>query len=466
MRPNDRPSPRSFALLPLFVLGPCLGAEPALDARFEPIAFLVGHCWRAPFPDGKQQDLQCFEPLYDGKLISNTHVVQGSDPVYEGMSVFSWDDEHDRVRFHYFTSTGAVSEGYFRKTDAGYVIPEKHVGRDGKVTELENLYQRDGEYAYRVVSREKTAKGWEERLNLRYVRTDAPEAPKEKAALSHDGGDWRLAWSSHRDGNWEVYRQEADGAQVNLTRSTSNEWAWNTRGASLMVLSDARVGEEPKGWRGYRLDGARMQRLSDEVVADGYVDCTPDGARCAAEARVDGRKRIVFFDQAGKRTGMVASDQGDDADPTFSPDGRTLLFRSNRAGHWDIYRGDADGANPVQLTKDASNDSASRHEYGGEGPAHFSPDGTRIAWMRKFPGRGYDVWVMDADGSDAKNLTESHTGSDAYPSFSPDGRSIAFDSDRDGGNEIYVMAADGSAVRRITISPGGDLAPMWVRVAD
>ena len=47
-----------------------------------------------------------------------------------------------------------------------------------------------------------------------------------------------------------------------------------------------------------------------------------------------------------------------------------------------------------------------------------------------------------------------------------DGRSIAFDSDRDGGNEIYVMAADGSAVRRITISPGGDLAPMWVRVAD
>ena len=176
MRPNDRPFPRSFALLPLFVLGPCMGAEPALDARFEPIAFLVGHCWRAPFPDGKQHDLQCFKPLYDGKLVSNTHVVQGSTPVYEGMSVFSWDDEHHRVRFHYFTSTGAVSEGHFAEGADGIVIPERHVDKHGAVIELETRYRRAGDDAYHVVTMEKTRTGWVERMNLHYRRL--PDRPR------------------------------------------------------------------------------------------------------------------------------------------------------------------------------------------------------------------------------------------------------------------------------------------------
>jgi Tol biopolymer transport system component len=301
--------------------------------------------------------------------------------------------------------------------------------------------------------------------NLRYVRTDAPEAPKEKAAVQHDGAQWQLAWSTHRDGNWEVYRQDADGMQVNLTNRASNEWAWNARGDTLLVLSNERRDDEAKGWRGYRIEGGAMSRVSDEVLSDGYIDCTPDGATCAGELMLDGRKRIALYDRAGKRAGLVESPGGDDADPHFSPDGKRMLFRSTRDGHFDLYMGDARGNHAKRLTNDAANDGASRHEYGGEGPAHFSPDGERIAWMRKFPDRGYDVWTMRADGSEQENLTAAHDGSDAYPSWSPDGARIAFDSDRDGANEIYVMDADGGNVRRITMSPGGNLAPMWVRVA-
>lgn len=158
-------------LAALAVAAPLGAAEPKLDPRFEPIAYLVGHCWRASFPNGKQHDVQCFEPLYDGKLIGNTHRVEGSDPLYQGQSIFSWDDTHERIRFHYFTSTGAVSEGYFEQSKDGLAIPERHVGPDGKVTELAHDFRRDGDDAYRVVTREKTADGWVERMNLRYVRT-------------------------------------------------------------------------------------------------------------------------------------------------------------------------------------------------------------------------------------------------------------------------------------------------------
>lgn len=455
-----RPLP-AFAIF--LLLSPVAHAD-GLDPRFAPIEFLVGHCWRASFSE-RERDLQCFESLYGGKLIGNSHMVQGSDPLYQGQTIFSWDEANKRIRFHYFTSTGAVSEGHFEQTPEGIMVPERHVGADGKVTEMRNWFLPEGEFAYRVIAREKTGDTWTERRNFRYLRTDAPEVPKHKAAVTHDGREWRLVWSSRRDGNYEVYRQEADGREVNLTKRASNEWAWNTRGDEVLLLSTERRDAEIKGWRGFRLRSDAMQRISDDPVSDGFVDCRPDGQRCAAEVTSEGRKRIAFFDASGKRVGTLANDgQGDDADPTWSPDGQRLLFRSSRSGHWELYVGDSEGNAPKLLTFHPGNDALSKHEYGGEGPAHFSHDGRRIVWMRKFPDNGYDVWVMDADGSDAENLTESHTGNDGYPSFSPDGKYIAFDSERDGANEIYVMDADGGNVRRITTSPGGNLAPMWVRM--
>ena len=434
-----------------------------LDPHFQPLAHLVGHCWRASFPDGKR-DLQCFEALYAGKLIGNSHRVQGSDPLYQGQTIFSWDAANRRIRFHYFTSTGAVSEGHFvANADGTMTIPERHVGKDGAVAELENLYHRDGEHAYRVITRQKTADGWKQMMDLRYVRTDMEASPQQNAAIVLDGATWLLAWNSRRDGNYEIYRQDADGRQVNLSQRPGSEWAWSARDGALLVLSTERRDDETKGYRGHRLHEGRMRRISDEVLSDGFVDCHPHAKRCAGEVMIDGRKRIAFFDADGKRSGLLASDGGDDADPQWSPDGGSLLFRSSRSGHWELYRGDADGNGAKLLTFHPGNDALSKHDYGGEGPARWSQDGQRIVWMRKFADAGYDVWTMDADGAGARNLTAAHTGNDGYPAFSPDGKWIAFDSNRDQANEIYLMDADGGNVRRITTSPGGNLAPLWVR---
>lgn len=148
----------------------------AVEPHFAPLEYLVGHCWRATFKNG-QQDVQCYQALYGGKLLQATHVVEGSQPRYEGVSIFSWDAANKRLRYHYFTSTGAVSEGHFANDAEGIVIPERHVGDDGKVTELETRYQREGDDAYRVVTREKTAGGWVERRDLEYRREPATKAP-------------------------------------------------------------------------------------------------------------------------------------------------------------------------------------------------------------------------------------------------------------------------------------------------
>ncbi len=73
-----------------------------------------------------------------------------------------------------------------------------------------------------------------------------------------------------------------------------------------------------------------------------------------------------------------------------------------------------------------------------------------------------DIFVMNPDGSDLVNLTESdHFVYDGHPAFSPSGSRIAFVSDRSGNPEIYTMNPDGTGLDRITDDPKNDFEPAW-----
>ena len=74
---------------------------------------------------------------------------------------------------------------------------------------------------------------------------------------------------------------------------------------------------------------------------------------------------------------------------------------------------------------------------------------------------GYDIFVMAPDGTRQTQLTDG--GSDFHPTWSPDGGLIAFASDRDGNGDIYVMNADVTDVTRLTHDPAADWSPDWSR---
>ncbi|HRG17325.1 MAG TPA: hypothetical protein PLB00_15110 [Pseudomonadota bacterium] len=297
----------------------------------------------------------------------------------------------------------------------------------------------------------------------------ADVAPSDAAAvITHAGHRYALAFSRSTDAGWRVVRRDASGETVLAADVTEHSWAWGARGDTVFLLSRANADGGAKGWRAHRVnaDGSGFTRIHAELVADGYVDRSPDARTWVAERRVGEHKRIVFFEQGGAPLRHFGEEDAayDDADPQFSPDGQRLLFRSNRDGSWELYSAGLDGSDLEQLTRDDGNNAINTHEYGGEGPPRWSPDGKHIVWMRKFPERGHDLWVMDADGANAKALTDNGGVDDAYPSWSPDGQRIAFDSNRDGNNEIYVMNADGSEVVRITDTPRAELAAIWIRI--
>lgn len=168
-----------------------------------------------------------------------------------------------------------------------------------------------------------------------------------------------------------------------------------------------------------------------------------------------------------------------DAEPVVSPDGRRIVFGSQRDGDFDIYVMDADGSNVRRLTD--------REGYDG-GP-WFSPDGSRIVWRAWYPEtdeerarwrdcmqKDYivpfplDLWVMDADGSDKRRLL--HNGATNWaPSWHPDGERIVFASNMDdwhadlgkfGHNfELYIIRSDGTGLERITFNDVFDSFPMF-----
>ncbi|HJQ25315.1 MAG TPA: S9 family peptidase [Blastocatellia bacterium] len=96
---------------------------------------------------------------------------------------------------------------------------------------------------------------------------------------------------------------------------------------------------------------------------------------------------------------------------------------------------------------------------------HLSPDGKTVVYTvatSDLPRakRTTQIWLMDADGHDPRQLTQGEKSS-ASPTFSPDGRWIAFVSDRDGSPSLYVMTATGTEVRRITNISTGVSDPLW-----
>ncbi|HEX8654634.1 MAG TPA: SRPBCC domain-containing protein [Allosphingosinicella sp.] len=89
---------------------------PPLRQGLEPLAFLVGHCWRGTLARG-ERDTHCFESVYGGQHVRDRHEVTGGARTYRGETLYSWDGTANAVTYTYWNSQGGVSRGTMRPRD-------------------------------------------------------------------------------------------------------------------------------------------------------------------------------------------------------------------------------------------------------------------------------------------------------------------------------------------------------------
>ncbi len=240
---------------------------------------------------------------------------------------------------------------------------------------------------------------------------------------SPDGN--KIAFSSDRDGDWEIYVMDADGSDiVQLTdnSSTDSDPSWSPDGSKIAFASD-----RDRDFEIYVMeaDGSGVIQLTDNSDGDGNPAWSSDGSRIVFSSNRDGDFEISMMNTDGFGYVQLTANHDDDLEPSWSPVGNKIAFASYRDGDLEIYV--TDGSDTTQLTENT----------GVDGHPSWSPDGSKIAFLSDRDG-DFEIYIMEADGSGITQLTDNSDG-DVLPSWSPDGSKIAFVSDRDGDWEIYVM---------------------------
>jgi Tol biopolymer transport system component len=223
-------------------------------------------------------------------------------------------------------------------------------------------------------------------------------------------------------------------------------------------------------------DGTGLMRVTSDPAAEFDPTWAPDGSQLAYRHQPGDDQTTDIFAIRAAGTGahnVSGADDAPDWGPAWSPDGTWIA--------WNTAADSGFGFDLGLVHPDGTGRSVVRPGVFVEYPT-WSPDGRRIAFMSQVAAEGsrYDIFVMNADGSDARRLT-SAPADDGWPTWSPDGRSIAFSSTRDDCGQssapdclstgdlgpyhtLYVMAPDGSGQRRLSTvfaqiadwSPTGD----------
>jgi TolB protein len=139
--------------------------------------------------------------------------------------------------------------------------------------------------------------------------------------------------------------------------------------------------------------------------------------------------------------------------PTFSPDGRRVAFTSSRSGHPEVYVMDADGTNAELLTPYVFG------EQSYQSNPDWSPDGRMIAYQSQIAGR-FQLKTINLRDRTTKQLTSE--GQNEDPSWAPDGRHLVFASSRTGARELWIIDVETGRARQLTRGPGARL-PAWSR---
>lgn len=319
--------------------------------------------------------------------------------------------------------------------------------------------------------------------------TDGPRPRESSSGRRQSGSNVRT--SSDADDEGESSRVVA-GLRARLPPGRIRAAAWVLVGAvgtlaAVAILAmfgglpPQLVGGESAGWRAatgtiravtdteegpstLRIEFQRGSPEVESVSTGNRALPSPEGRRLARIRREAGGVDIEIIDRGTGRTVTSLHEAADEVPLAWSPDGRQLLYsRSRRVADDEEYErrlyvvdlesGPSEGLPVPPLTPGSPNYSQ----------VAWSPVGSHLAFRGVAEGRAAEpeVFVTEADGSAVTNISR-HPAWDGDPSWSPDGRWIAFSSRRDGSADIFLSLPNGRGLRRLTFGPASERYPVWL----
>jgi TolB protein len=282
------------------------------------------------------------------------------------------------------------------------------------------------------------AKAIAERIGAPYAIRPITTAPGENMMARFSADGRAIVFQSTRNGNWEIYRADADGsAPVRLTNdpavdespcfSPDGRWVAFVRAsekaAREIFMMDA-------------LFGADLICISRHRADDWNPAFSPKGNQLAFVSDRDDvravelherQSDIFLFSLTDSSLTRFTQGFGAKAAPCFTPDGGSLVYVNNVNGMFDIFEQRLGTASPVSLIAKA----------GPKGGPQFSPNRKQVVYFEKRD-NNLDLFLFDRDKNSVQRLT-CDPGVDAFPTFSPDGNQIYFTSNRGGNYQIYAL---------------------------
>jgi Tol biopolymer transport system component len=275
---------------------------------------------------------------------------------------------------------------------------------------------------------------------------------------------------------------------------------WSPDGKTLAVMDQSAISL-------LSVENGQRKKLTSpptNILGDSRPVFSPDGRKLAFIRSDGGAENIFVVPASGGEPRQVTFDNSRIQSLRWMPDGNHLLYPSNRSGSFQLWKIPESGGAPEQVTpvgsgptdvtisRDGSllafaqtffDTNIWRFELAALSPTtaytngrwtqliassrtddspQYSPDGKRIAFASQRSGNE-EIWVCAGDGSDARPVTQMRGPSTGSPRWSPDGRELAFDSRLFGQADIFVVKAEGGQPQRLTNDAALEVAPSWSR---
>lgn len=266
--------------------------------------------------------------------------------------------------------------------------------------------------------------------------------------------DW-YAFHTNQTGNWEIFRLDKNHTMMNLSRGGGNS---NNISPSMSPdrKSMAFTSDRDGNWEVYitSTDGSGdPQRITYNTFAvDMAPVWSPDGKLIVYDSIRKGNWDLYLFDVTTGDEIQLTDSPGDDVFPAWTSDSRTVIYQTNSQGKSQIVAVNVDSLKTRLISDGKGTDTA---------PV-ISPDGTRIAFLSQRAGAAQaGLYLMNVDGSNVTQLPMPEMAI-SNESFSPNGSMIAFQGAKKGENSsVYVYDLAQKILRQVTQPDVASYAPTW-----